>query len=106
MIKFAVFVAVLDLAALYLIYIRLGENRARGLKAAGALFFLNFATVFLRYLYIYIPILILHIIFLLLGWAALFYFLINKTERIWPVFLPLVSIALFFAAGLAVWEFD
>lgn len=104
MIKFVSFVLILTLLALFLIYKNYQSKRDfySLLRYIIFLVFIITATLFSRYLLVNYFLLILHILALAAAWINLFALLINKTKKIFLIFLPLLTIGLFFISGFFV----
>ncbi|WP_187648211.1 hypothetical protein [Nitrosophilus labii] len=108
MVKFILFLSIIILTALFFIYKKFTFDKdiQSALKKMFLLTILTGSTIFSRYLVIYTPLLLLHILALMIGWGFLFALLLNKTKKTWPILLPLVTITLFFISGFFVAEFD
>ena len=100
MIKFALLLALVALATLFKIYKDFEGDRKKALLDIVLLLFLLSATLFSKYLRIYLPLLAAHILFLLIAWGSYYLYLFGRKKRLWLIFSPIVTIALFFLFGL------
>lgn len=99
MIKLIVPLALLLLATLYKIWRDYEGDPKKAALDVALLLFLVGATLFGRYLRIYMPLLLLHIVLLIVAWIGYYLYLFGGRRRLWVIFSPLLSIALFFALG-------
>jgi len=108
MIKFLIFLSIIIIGSGFFIYkeYKDSKNLQWTIKAIFFLIILGGSTIFSRYLVIYAPLLLLHILALLIGWGFFFGYLFKKTNLIWPIFLPLLTILIFFITGFFVAKFD
>jgi len=102
MMKLLIPLAILALATIYKIWRDYEGDPKKAALDLALLLFLLFATLFARYLRIYIPLLLLHLILLGTAWIGYYLYLFGGRRRLWMIFSPLLSIALFFALGY--WE--
>ncbi len=89
-------------SVLGMIYYR--YKKEKDVKAAllSVLFlvFLIGAALFGKYLLIYKPLFILHLIMLIFGWIEFFKYVFTKKTNFYLLFSPFYTIALFFVIGL------
>ena len=108
MVKFAIFLALIILLSIFLIYkdYKINKDLYSTSKKVFLLLILVAFTIFSKFLLIYLPIFILHIVLLFIGWGGYFLLLLNRVKKVWPIFLPLISILLFFITAIYVSKFD
>ena len=108
MVKFAIFLALIILLSIFLIYqdYKINKDLYSTSKKVFLLLILVAFTIFSKYLLIYLPIFILHIILLFIGWGGYFLLLLNRVKKVWPIFLPIISILLFFITAIYFSKFD
>jgi hypothetical protein len=99
MIKLVLPLALLALATLYKIYKDYEGDRKKALLDIVLLLFLLGATLFSKYLRVYMPLLVAHVVLLLLAWGSYYLYLFGRKKLHWLIFAPLLSIALFFLLG-------
>ncbi len=99
MIKLAFLLALLFLVYFYKIYKDYEGDKKRFFIDVGLLLFLLAATGFSKYAIIYLPLLVLHLLLTLFAWGYYTLYLFRKVRSPFPVFVPLLSIGLFFAIG-------
>ena len=100
MMKFALVLALIAMATLYKIYKDYEGDRKKAAIDVGLLLFLIGVTLFSRYLRIYLPLLVVHLLLLIIAWGSYYRYLFGKKLVLWGIFSPIVSIALFFLFGL------
>ena len=103
MIKVALLFALIGAATIFKIYKDFKDFKKAALDVV-LLLFLLFATTFSRYLRVYEPLLLFHLLLLLVGWGYYYYYLFFKAKRVYIVLAPLFSIILFFLLGFSVKE--
>ncbi len=108
MVKFAIFLALIILLSIFLIYkdYKINKDLYSTSKKVFLLLILVAFTIFSKFLLIYLPIFILHIVLLFIGWGGYFLLLLNRVKKVWPIFLPIISILLFFITAIYVSRFD
>ncbi len=99
MIKAIVFGAFLAIAGVIYYRYRKDGDLKEALFCVGLVVIAVSFSLFGRYLYIYKPLFIAHMILLLFSWVEVFRFIFFKKIRLWLVFSPLVTVALFFIIG-------
>ncbi len=93
---------VVFLAVLGMIYYRYTKEKDKK-GALFSIFFLVFligVTLFGKYLLIYKPLFVLHMILLVFGWIELFRYVFTKRANFYLLFSPFGTIVLFFVIGL------
>lgn len=102
MIRFAFLLAILIISSIFLIYkaYKRDQDKILALKKSLLLAILVAATIFSKELLIYLPLFIFHLAALLVGWGVYFAYLLNRVKIIWPIFLPVVTIFLFFLSAI------
>ncbi|WP_281950659.1 hypothetical protein [Nitrosophilus kaiyonis] len=99
MVKFAIFLALVFLITFYKIYKDFEGDKKKFFLDIFMLIFLVFATIFSKYEWIYFPLFLTHIILLLFSWIYYYLYLFKKVDKIFYVFLPIITILAFFILG-------
>ncbi len=99
MIKLGMFLAILFVVTFYKIYKEYEGDKKKFLIDTGLLLFLLFATGFSKYARVYLPLLVVHLVLTLFAWIWFYLYLWNRTDKIWYVFAPILSIGAFFIIG-------
>ncbi len=98
--KLALFLAILAIVTLYKIYKDYEGDQKKALIDIALLLFLLVATGFSKYIRIYLPLFVLHLLLLMIAWGSYYLYLFGRKRQLLLILLPLVSILLFFGAGL------
>ncbi|WP_201335647.1 MULTISPECIES: hypothetical protein [unclassified Nitratiruptor] len=96
MTKFAFLLALLFIIGVIKIINEYEGDKRKFLLDLFLLLFLLSATGFSKYARVYLPLFVAHIVALFFAWGWFYIYLFKKTSKIYPVFFPLVTIALFF----------
>ncbi|NPA04202.1 MAG: hypothetical protein GXO61_04995 [Epsilonproteobacteria bacterium] len=102
MVRFALFLVLLFLVAFYKIYSDYKGDRKKFILDISLLLFLLGATAFTQYARIYLPLLVIHLLLLIVGWGYFYLYLFGKAKKIIYIFTPLISIVAFFVIGMVV----
>jgi len=100
MMKLALLLAILAIVTLYKIYKDYEGDRKKALIDIALLLFLLVATGFSKYIRIYLPLFVLHLLLLVIAWGSYYLYLFGRKRQLLLILLPLASILLFFGAGL------
>jgi len=99
MIKLSLFLATLFLLTFYKIYRDYEGDKKKFALDLGLLFFLLFATGFSKYARVYLPLFVVHIVLTFFAWLWFYLYLWGRTDKIWYIFAPILSIGAFFVIG-------
>ncbi|WP_041354037.1 hypothetical protein [Nitratiruptor sp. SB155-2] len=99
MIKLAFLLALLFIVGILKIVKEYEGDKRKFLFDIFLLLFLLFVTSFSKYARVYLPLFVTHIVALIFAWGWFYIYLFKKTNRVYPVFLPLLTIAFFFILG-------
>ncbi len=99
MIKLGLFLATLFLLTFYKIYRDYEGDKKKFALDLGLLFFLLFATGFSKYARVYLPLFVVHILLTFFAWLWFYLYLWGRTDKIWYIFAPILSIGAFFLIG-------
>ncbi len=99
MIKLGLFLATLFLLTFYKIYSDYEGDKKKFLIDTGLLLFLLFATGFSKYARVYLPLFVMHIVLTFFAWLWYYLYLWGRTDKIWYIFAPILSIGAFFIIG-------
>ncbi len=99
MIRLALFLAALFGVTFYKIYKDYEGDKKKFLIDIATLLFLIFATGFIKYARVYLPLLFIHLLLTIFAWIWFYLYLFGKTDKLLYVFTPILSIGAFFIIG-------
>ncbi|BCD67882.1 hypothetical protein [Nitratiruptor sp. YY09-18] len=103
--KLAFLLAFLFLLTIYKLYRDYEGDKVKFVKDISLLLILLVFTGFTKYMRVYLPLFVVHIVLVLVAWGSFYLYLFGKTKNLWLIFTPIFSIGAFFLLGYSVSSF-